>query len=77
MKILNILVKESFDFGEDGTLNDPDNGKLARRLAENLMDALGTELKKGQTMTKLESLIADLLEEIKFSYVHSDAAKKS
>ncbi len=70
-------VSDALYIGLTKALNDSDNGKLARRLAENLMDALGTELKKGQTMTKLESLIADLLEEIKFSYVHSDAEKKS
>jgi hypothetical protein len=64
-------VSDALYLGLTKAFNDPDNGKLARRLAENFTAALGAELQKGHTMTKLESLIADLLEEIKVSYLHS------
>jgi hypothetical protein len=53
-------------------LSDPENGRISRRLAENFTTALGGELQKGHTVAKLESLLADLLEEVKVSYVHAE-----
>ncbi len=47
---------------------DPDNGRLSRRLAENLTSAIGDEMQRGQTIVKIESLVYDLIEEIKFTY---------
>ncbi len=69
-------VSDALYAGLTKALNDPDNSKLARRLAENFTTALSAELKKGQTMTKLELLIADLLEEIKVSYVHTEDSSR-
>jgi hypothetical protein len=61
-------VSEALYLGLTKSLNDPQNGKLAKRLAENLMEALGSELQKGQTIRKLESLVVDMLTEMKASY---------
>jgi hypothetical protein len=49
-------------------LEDPDSGKLSRRLAENLTQSIGDEIQRGQTVIKIESLVFDLLEEIKVTY---------
>jgi hypothetical protein len=49
-------------------LADPDTSKLSRRLAENLAQSVGKELQRGQTVIKVESLLYDLLEEIKVTY---------
>ncbi len=53
-------------------LSDPENGRISKRLTENLTAALGGELQKGHTVTKIESLLADLLEEVKVSYVQAE-----
>jgi hypothetical protein len=53
-------------------LEDPDSGKLTRRLAENLSGSIGDEIQKGQTVIKVESLIYDLLEEVKITYGSKD-----
>jgi hypothetical protein len=49
-------------------LEDPDSGKLSRRLAENLTRSIGDEIQRGQTVIKIESLLYDLLEEVKVTY---------
>jgi hypothetical protein len=65
-------ISDTLYLGLTKALHDPENGKLTRRLAENLAAALGSELQKSQTVTKIESLLADLLEEMKVSYVRND-----
>jgi hypothetical protein len=49
-------------------MSDPDSGKLSHRLAENLTQAIGSEMQRGQTVIKIESLVYDLIEEIKVTY---------
>jgi hypothetical protein len=49
-------------------LEDPDSAKLSRRLAENFTQSIGTEMQRGQTTVKIESLLYDLIEEIKVTY---------
>jgi hypothetical protein len=49
-------------------LEDPDSAKLSRRLAENLTQSIGAEIQRGQTTTKIESLVYDLIEEVKVTY---------
>jgi hypothetical protein len=49
-------------------LADPASGKLSQRLAENLTRSIGDEIQRGQTIIKIESLVYDLIEEIKFTY---------
>jgi hypothetical protein len=68
-------VSEALYLGLTKSLNDPQNGKLAKRLSENFMEALGAELQKGQTVSKLESLVVDMLAEMKASYTDSTPAK--
>jgi hypothetical protein len=49
-------------------LEDPDSGKLSRRLAENITRSISDEIQRGQTVIKIESLVYDLIEEIKVTY---------
>ncbi len=49
-------------------ISDPDSGKLGHRLAENITNAIGSEMQRGQTVIKIESLVYDLIEEIKVTY---------
>ncbi len=68
-------VSEALYLGLTKSLNDPQNGKLAKRLAENFIEALGAELQKGQTVSKLESLVVDMLTEMKTSYTDLPSIK--
>lgn len=52
-------------------MEDPDSGNLSRRLAENLTQSIGDEMQRGQTIVKIESLLYDLLEEVKVTYHNS------
>ncbi len=49
-------------------LEDPNSAKLSRRLANNFTQSIGTEMQRGQTVIKIESLLYDLIEEIKVTY---------
>ncbi len=49
-------------------LEDPDSGNLSRRLAETLTQSIGDEMQRGQTIVRIESLVYDLLEEVKVTY---------
>lgn len=49
-------------------IEDPDTGKLSQRLAANLTEVVGDEMQRGQTIIKIESLLYDLIEEIKVTY---------
>ena len=49
-------------------LEDPESAKLSRRLTENFTQSIGTEMQRGQTVIKIESLLYDLIEEIKVTY---------
>jgi hypothetical protein len=49
-------------------LEDPDSAKLSRRLVENFTKSIGAEMQRGQTTVKIESLLYDLIEEIKVTY---------
>ena len=48
---------------------DPVGDELFRRLIEHLSEALGTEIQAKQSLQKIQSLLTDLLEEIKINYV--------
>lgn len=70
-RAIDTLVKEvstSIYTALTKVMADPDTSKLSRRLAENLTQSIGTEFQRGQTITKIESLIYDLIEEIKVTY---------
>lgn len=67
------LVKEITQALYDG-LNmalepDPVGDELFRRLLQNLSEALGSEIQAKQTLQKIQSLLTDLLEEVKINYV--------
>jgi hypothetical protein len=61
-------VSDALYLGLTKALNDPQNGRLAKQLADHLTAAVGTELQKGQTIDKIESLVVDLLAELRASY---------
>ncbi len=52
-------------------LEDPTSGNLTRRLAQTLTQSIGDEMQRGQTIVKIESLLYDLLEEVKVTYSNS------
>jgi outer membrane lipopolysaccharide assembly protein LptE/RlpB len=49
-------------------LEDPDSAKLSRRFVENITKSIGDEMQRGQTIIKIESLLYDLLEEVRVTY---------
>jgi hypothetical protein len=53
-------------------LEDPTTGKLSRHLAENLSSSIGNEIQRGQTLIKIESLLYDLIEEVKITYCRKE-----
>lgn len=52
---------------------DPVGEKLTQQLVEHLGQAMRSELQKEQTIQELQSLVSDLLEEIKLNYVQRAA----
>jgi len=48
---------------------DPVGDQLLRRLLEHLSEAVGSEIQATQTLQTIQSLLTDLLEEIKINYV--------
>jgi hypothetical protein len=67
------LVKEICQVVYDGLNSameeDPVGDQLFKRLIEHLSEALGSEIQGKQTLQKIQSLLTDLLEEIKINYV--------
>lgn len=67
------LVKEISQAIYDGInsamTEDPEGEKLFRQLIQNLSESLGSEIQAKQTLQKIQSLLTDLLEEIKVNYV--------
>jgi hypothetical protein len=67
------LVKEIsqgvYDVINNAMEEDPVGEKLFRQLLQHLSDALGSEIQTKQTLQKIQSLLVDLLEEIKVNYV--------
>ncbi len=67
------LVKEISQAVYDGLNSamepDPDGDRLFRRLIEHLSEALGSEMQAKQTLQQIQSLLTDLLEEVKINYV--------
>ncbi len=67
------LVKEIsqgvYDAINNAMVEDPVGEQLFRRLSQHLSEALGSEIQTKQTLQKIQSLLSDLLEEIKVNYV--------
>jgi hypothetical protein len=58
-----------YDVINNAMEEDPVGEKLFRQLIQHLSDALGSEIQTKQTLQKIQSLLIDLLEEIKINYV--------
>lgn len=70
------LVKEVTDavyHTLTAALEDPVGAQLSRRLMQNFVESLGTEVQEQQLLKEIQALLADLLEEIKLSYVKQAA----
>lgn len=67
------LVKEIsqgvYDAINNAMIEDPQGEQLFRRLIQHLSEVLGSEIQTKQTLQKIQSLLIDLLEEIKVNYV--------
>jgi hypothetical protein len=67
------LVKEIsqgvYDAINNAMAEDPKGDQLLQRLIQHLSEVLGTEIQTKQTLQKIQSLLIDLLEEIKVNYV--------
>lgn len=50
-------------------MEDPVGAKLTSELAERFSAALGTEMQKKHVISEIQSLMFDLLEEVKINYV--------
>lgn len=67
------LVKEIsqgvYDTINSAMIEDPKGDQLFARLIQHLSEVLGSEIQTKQTLQKIQSLLIDLLEEIKVNYV--------
>ena len=67
------LVKEIsqglYDAINNAMIEDPKGDQLFRQLIQHLSEVLGSELQTKQTLQKIQTLLIDLLEEIKINYV--------
>ena len=67
------LVKEIsqgvYDAINSAMIEDPQGEQLFRTLIQHLSEVLGSEIQTKQTLQKIQSLLIDLLEEIKVNYV--------
>lgn len=67
------LVKEIsqgvYDAINNAMIEDPQGEQLFRTLIQHLSEVLGSEIQTKQTLQKIQSLLIDLLEEIKVNYV--------
>ncbi len=67
------LVKEIsqgvYDAINNAMQEDPKGEQLFKQLIQHLSEALGSEIQTKQTLQKIQSLLIDLLEEIKVNYV--------
>jgi hypothetical protein len=72
-ELIGRLVKEISQTVYDGINSameeDPIGDQLFRNLIQHLSEALGSEIQAKQTLQKIQSLLTDLLEEIKVNYV--------
>lgn len=51
--------------------DDPAGAELSKQLMEHFTQALGSEVQRQQTIQKIQSLLIDMLEEIKLNYVQN------
>lgn len=63
------IIQAIYDGLNAALEEDPIGEQLFKRLIEHLTEAIGTELQAKQTLPRIQSLLTDLLEEIKINYV--------
>ncbi|MGB3203413.1 MAG: hypothetical protein WBB28_00310 [Crinalium sp.] len=67
-QLINEVSQSTYSAIKD-TLEDPVGAKLSQDLVQHFSEALGSEIQRQQTLQKIQSLLFDLLEEIKINYV--------
>ncbi|HEY9633256.1 MAG TPA: hypothetical protein V6D14_07615 [Coleofasciculaceae cyanobacterium] len=68
-RLVKEIAQALYDTVNGAMQPDPVGDQLLQRLIEHLSEALGTEIQGKQTLQKIQSLLTDLLEEIKINYV--------
>jgi len=68
-RLVSQLYALCYEAIEVTTQEDPTAEQILRRLGENLRQAYSSEIQAQQTLEQLQSLLVDLLEEIKINYV--------
>ncbi|HEY9830935.1 MAG TPA: hypothetical protein V6D26_10165 [Stenomitos sp.] len=63
------LIQAVYDGLNAAMEEDPVGDQLLKQLIEHLSEALGTEIQAKQTLQKIQTLLTDLLEEVKINYV--------
>lgn len=63
------IIQAIYDGLNAALEEDPVGEQLFKRLIEHLSEAIGTEMQAKQTLQRIQSLLTDLLEEIKINYV--------
>lgn len=63
------LIQAIYDGLNAAMEEDPVGEQLMKHLIEHLSEALGTEIQGKQTLQKIQTLLTDLLEEVKINYV--------
>ncbi len=67
-QLINEVSQSAYSAIKD-TLEDPVGAKLSQDLVQHFSEALGAEIQRQHTLQKIQSLLFDLLEEIKINYV--------
>ncbi|MBW4576789.1 MAG: hypothetical protein KME08_16060 [Aphanothece sp. CMT-3BRIN-NPC111] len=67
-RLVNEVSQSAYQALTD-TLEDPVGAELSQHLVQHFSEALGSEVLRQQTLQKIQSLLIDLLEEIKINYV--------
>ncbi|MGJ3253384.1 MAG: hypothetical protein ACFE0J_19950 [Elainellaceae cyanobacterium] len=70
--LADYLARASYEILE-ASYSDEEGRKIVDRLSQNFKDALANEIRNQTTQLELQTLIADLLEEIKLNYVQRSA----
>jgi hypothetical protein len=68
-RVTKEIIQAIYDGLNAALEEDPVGEQLFKRLIEHLTEVIGTEIQAKQTLPRIQSLLTDLLEEIKINYV--------
>ncbi|GAB4187933.1 MAG: hypothetical protein Fur006_28140 [Coleofasciculaceae cyanobacterium] len=70
-RVTKEIIQAIYDGLNAALEEDPVGEQLFKRLIEHLTEVIGTEIQAKQTLPRIQSLLTDLLEEIKINYVEN------